>query len=116
MKGKVYVESTEEALRVAREWQDRSDSVWTDGSRLESRGVGTAVAFWKEGGWVRRGTYLGRDKEVFDAEVFAAPRAARLLDEARADGVTPSSRIRRRRSREYSTTGVAWPRPWKEPL
>ena len=35
--------------------------------------------FWKEEGWVKRGTYLVTNKGVFDAEVFAIPRAAQLL-------------------------------------
>ena len=71
----------EDALRKAREWQDRTCTVWTDGSRLESEGVGAAVAFWEEGRWTRRGTYLGKNKEVYDAEVFAILRAVRLPNE-----------------------------------
>ena len=43
--------------------------------------MGAAVAFWREGEWVRRGTYLEKNKEVFDAEVFAIMRAVRLLNE-----------------------------------
>ena len=74
LKGRVCVESREEALRTAREWRDRSCTVWTDGWRLESGAVGAAVAFWRDGGWVRRGTYLGKNREVFDAEVFAILR------------------------------------------
>ena len=44
-KGEVFVENKEEALRTAEEWQDQSDTVWTDGSRLENGAVGAAVAF-----------------------------------------------------------------------
>ena len=43
-------------------------------------GWGAAVAFWKDGRWARRGAYLGRSKEVLDAEVFAVLRAVRLLN------------------------------------
>ena len=57
--------------------------VWTDGSRLESGAVEAAVAFWRNGGWTRRRTYLGKNKEVFNAEVFALLRAVRLLNERR---------------------------------
>ena len=32
------------------------------------------------GGWTRKGTYLGRNREVFDAEVFAILRAARPMN------------------------------------
>ena len=45
--------------------------MWADGSES----VGAVVAFWREGRWVRRGTYLGTNKEVFDSEVFAILRA-----------------------------------------
>lgn len=38
------------------------------------------MAFWKDGRWARRGAYLGRSKEVLDAEVFAVLRAVRLLN------------------------------------
>ena len=33
-----------------------------------------------------RGTYLGKNREVFDAEVFALLRAVRLLDERGESG------------------------------
>ena len=45
LKGRVHVESKEEALKVAREWRDQVNTVWTDGLRLESGEVGAAVAF-----------------------------------------------------------------------
>ena len=78
----VYVERKEEALRVAREWTDENqkDTVWTDGSRLENERVGCAVAFKKEGSWKEIGLYLGRNKEVFDAEVFAIGQALEELE------------------------------------
>ena len=43
--------------------------------------MGAVVDFWRDGGRVRRATSLGKNKEVFDAEVFAILRAVRLLDE-----------------------------------
>ena len=85
LRGRVLVEEKEKALRAAEEWQDRSCTVWTDGSRLESGPVGATEAFWKSRRWVRRGTYLGR-KEVFSAEVFAILRAVRLLNERGESG------------------------------
>ena len=39
LRGQVYVENKEDALRKARERQDRSYTVWADGPRLESGGV-----------------------------------------------------------------------------
>ena len=56
-----------------------------DGSRLENGRVGAAVVGWSEGG-SGRGTYLGTNKEVFDAEVFAIPQAVKLLNERNEEG------------------------------
>ena len=66
-----------------KEWPEANqrDTVWTDGSRLEDKRVGGAVAFKEGNGWSQRGVYLGRNKEVFDAEVFAIRLALQVLDE-----------------------------------
>ena len=44
------------------------------------------MAWWKDGGWTGRGTYLGTNKEIFDAEVFTILRAAGLLNERGEEG------------------------------
>ena len=69
--GEVRVECKEEALRVAQEWTDQERTVWADGSKLEGGEVGAAWAWWQEGKWRGEGTFLGTNKEVFDAEVYA---------------------------------------------
>ena len=98
LRGRVFVESKEDALRAAREWRGRPCTKWTDGPRMESGAVGAAVAFWRYGGWVRRGTYLGKNKEVFDAEVLrSCGQSDSWTKGARAEGNTPSSRTHRRR-------------------
>ena len=84
--GRVCVNRKEEGLRTAREWKDLSRTVWADRSRLENGRVGAAVAWWKNGGWAGGGTYLGTNKEVFGAEVFAILRAVRLLNEQGEEG------------------------------
>ena len=43
--GRVFVDQKEDALEMARGWTDREMARWTDGSRLESGGVGAAVAW-----------------------------------------------------------------------
>ena len=53
--------------------------IWTDGSRLESGAVGAALAFRDGERWVRRGTYLGKNKEVFDAEAWVILQAVGLV-------------------------------------
>ena len=85
LRAEVYVDKKEDALRKAKEWteEDQEDTVWTDGSRLEDGRVGAAIAFRRGGSWRKRGAYLGRNKEVFDAELFAISQA---LDEFNSRG------------------------------
>ena len=90
IRAEVHVERKEEALRIATEWPERNqkDTIWTDRSRLENKRVGAAVAFKKEDSWKERGVYLGRNKEVFDAEVFAIGQALEELDRRNERGRT----------------------------
>ena len=83
MRAEVHVERKEEALETAKGWseEDQTNTVWTDGSRLEDGSVGAAVAFREGGSWKEEGVYLGKNKEVFGAEVFAIGRALRIINE-----------------------------------
>ena len=81
LKCTVVVDSKEEDFRVAEEWDDQISTVWTDGSRLSGGKVCAAIVFWTGKGWVKRGTYLGKNKEVLDAEVFAILQGVKLLNE-----------------------------------
>ena len=60
--GCIQIEERKTAYRTAKEWTDRKNSAWTDGSRLEDGAVGAAVAWWEEEGrpppWV--GPVTGR--------------------------------------------------------
>ena len=78
--GEVVVDSKQEALKTAREWTDQERTVWTDGSRLDSGRIGAAWAWQHRGEWREEGIFLGTNKEVFDAEVFAIHRAVDLLN------------------------------------
>ena len=79
--GRIVVERKEAALRTAKEW-NRPDTVWTDGSRQEDGAVGAACV-WRspEGMWTGRRFQLGKNKEAFDAEVFAVWQALRALEQ-----------------------------------
>ena len=83
MRAQVHVEKKEDALKTAKEWSmgDQVNTVWADGSRLDSGAVGTGVAFRIGDTWHGRGTYLGKNKEVFDAEVYAIGQALEILRE-----------------------------------
>ena len=90
--GRTAVEKKEEALRAAKEW-NRPDTVWTDGPRQEDGAV-AAACVWRspEGGWTGRRVQQDKNKEVFDAEVFAVWQALRALER------------RNERDREYTDT------------
>ena len=83
MRAEVFVDKKEEALERAKSWpdEDQENTVWADGSRLENRAVGAAVAYRRGGSWKTEGVYLGKNKEVFDAEVYAIGRALEVLNE-----------------------------------
>ena len=85
--GKVCVDSKEDALALALEWSNRPGTMWTDGSGSESGQGGAAVVWWRDGRWRGSGTYLGTNKGVFDAEVFAILQAVRLLNERGEFGI-----------------------------
>jgi len=53
---------------------------WTDGSRKEDEWVGCAVVWEEEGRWKKRRVHLGRQKEAFDAEMYAMSEAMRIAD------------------------------------
>jgi hypothetical protein len=76
--GRIVVENTEEALKRARNIKGGL-VLWSDGSRLENRGVGAGVA-WRPtcSPWKTQEFPLGKGKEVFDAELLRACRALEL--------------------------------------
>ena len=77
------VDSRQGALQTAGSWT-KADTIWTDGSRLDS-GVGAACAWRTLSGWTGRHFYLASNKEVFGAEVYAGYQALGILDQ-RQDG------------------------------
>ena len=77
-----------EALYTAQNWiESGCDTIWTDGSRLDSGRIGAACA-WQtaQEDWTGRGFFLGDSKVVFDAEVFAILQALRVFDKRRQSG------------------------------
>jgi ribonuclease HI len=72
LKGRVIMEDTESAKTTAETWTaDRGIAIFTDGSKFEDGYTGCA-AVWRSGdGWQGRKVFMGRNKEVFDAELYA---------------------------------------------
>ena len=86
LRAEVFVERKEEALETARNWKDHERTIWTDGSQLDNKAVGAAVAFKRGDRWVGQGVYLGKNKEVFDAELFAITMALREFNSREEHG------------------------------
>jgi ribonuclease HI len=95
LKGRVIIEDIECAKATAESWTtpDKGIAMFTDGSKSEDGWTGCA-AVWKLLGsreWQGRKIFMGRNKEVFDAELYAiwiALRAARDNQDAWAAHLT----------------------------
>jgi len=79
LQGQVIIQEEEQALEAARKERDGL-VLWTDGSRKEDEWVGCAVV-WKEERWNKRRVHLGRQKEAFDAEMYAMSEAVKIANE-----------------------------------
>jgi len=80
LKGQVIIQEEEQALEEARKERDGL-VLWTDGSRKVDEWVGCAVVWKEEGRWNKRRVHLGRQKEAFDAEMYAMSEAVKIADE-----------------------------------
>jgi hypothetical protein len=57
-------------------WKDlKAQYFWTDGSQLPNRHTGVVVVWHANGQFEAEEFYLGINKEVFDAELYAIQRA-----------------------------------------
>jgi ribonuclease HI len=80
LKGEVIIQDEEQALEEAKRRRDGL-VLWTDGSRREDEWVRCAVGWEKEKRWEKRRVHLGRQKEAFNAEVYAVSEAVKIADE-----------------------------------
>jgi len=80
LKGQVIIQDEEQALKEARKGRDGL-VFWTDGSRKEDEWVGCAMVWEEEERWNKRRVHLGRQKEAFDAEMYAMSEAVKIADE-----------------------------------
>jgi hypothetical protein len=76
----LIIESRDKAERSATTIEEESTRcIWTDGSRDEEEDVG-AAAVWRKGNkWTGLKFRLGRNKEVFDAELYGLLQATVIL-------------------------------------
>ena len=70
--GEIVIEKKEKAIKQAKKYQVGT-VVWTDGSKLDTGNVGAAVT-WRDKNLDKRkerGVFLGKNKEIIDAELWA---------------------------------------------
>jgi ribonuclease HI len=80
LKGQVIIQDEEQALEEAKKERDGL-VLWTDGSRTEDEWVGCTVVWEGKERWNKRRVHLGRQKEAFDAEMYAMSEAVKIADE-----------------------------------
>jgi len=80
LKWQVMIQEEELALEEAK--KEREGLVlWPDGARKEDEWVGCTVV-WEEGRrWNKRRVHLGRQKETFEAEMYAMSEAVKIAEE-----------------------------------
>jgi ribonuclease HI len=85
----VVIESREKAEQTALSTNEPEiRGIWTDASCDDLGNVGAAVA-WKEGTeWAGLKYRIGRNKEVFDAELFALLRATIMISDQVKDMIS----------------------------
>jgi len=80
LKGKVTIQDEEQEMEEAK--LEREGLVlWTDGSRKEDEWIGRAVVWEEKGRWKKWRVHLGRQKEAFDAEMYAMSETMNKADE-----------------------------------
>jgi ribonuclease HI len=73
--GRVYIQDSEAAMKTAKDISTQGLALWSDGSRLQHGGTGCGVAWKTNGVWQTTKTNLGRNKEIFDAELLGVSDA-----------------------------------------
>ena len=79
------IDSEGPALKTSRNWRT-TGTIWTDGPRLDSGGVGAACTWRTREGWTSKRFHLGHNKEAFDAEVFDIYQALRIFEARQRTG------------------------------
>ena len=74
--GEIIIELKDKALEHARGNHD-ARVFWTDGSKLDTADTGAGVAWMEDGRWKIHQTRLGKNKEVFDAELWGVSDSVR---------------------------------------
>ncbi len=74
----------EEKRRIIEEAKkDQADlTFWCDGSKLNHGGTGAAVVWKLENSWLMQKVTLGKNKEIFDAEMWGVSEAVKVAEQS----------------------------------
>ena len=87
--GAIVIQAKKDAIKEARKYRPGL-VMWTDGSKLDQR-VGAAVC-WREKTrdlWKEKGVFLGKNKEILDAELWAISIALDVAAKETLDANAP---------------------------
>jgi ribonuclease HI len=76
--GVIHVENTETATKTAKDPTQSGLVLWSDGSKLETGGTGAAVVWNRDENWSMLRTTLGKNNEIFDAELWGVSDALKV--------------------------------------
>lgn len=78
--GKIFMEEKSKAIKTAK--GDQADfTLWCDGSKLDYGGTGAAVVWKQDSDWLTQKTTLGKNKEIFDAEIWGISEAVKVAEQ-----------------------------------
>ena len=79
--GKICIEEKSKAIEIAKKAEDRVNlTLWCDGSKLDQGGAGAAVVWKLDNEWLTQKVTLGKNKEIFDAEMWGISEAVKIAE------------------------------------
>ena len=80
--GKICIEERSKAIETAKKADDRANlSLWCDGSKLDQGEAGAAVVWKLDNEWLTQKVTLGKNKEIFDAEMWGISEAVKIAEQ-----------------------------------
>ena len=80
--GKICIEEKCKAIEIAKKADDRADLIlWCDGSKLDQGETGAAVIWKLDNEWLTQKVTLGKNKEIFDAEMWGISEVVKIVEQ-----------------------------------
>ncbi len=73
----------EKRRTIEEDKKDQADlTLWCDGSKLNQEGTGAAVVWKLENSWLMQKVTLGKNKEIFDTEIWGVSKAVKVAEQS----------------------------------